>query len=189
MEQKDKLFFRRLFIALIIPEDAKAKLLSFRDAVRLKGKYRWEQKDKIHITINFIGDVETEKIPLIKKVIDEAVIYKPFPCQIIKFGFFFKAEKPKVLFAGLQVDNSLYKIEKFISEKLKNFDILADEKPYKPHITLLKIKERAEEGFIEAFTSYQFEKISFFAKEIVLYESELNQTGSIYKRLKTIYLT
>ncbi len=189
MEQKDKLQYHRLFIALDIPEDAKAKLLSFRDAIQLKSKYRWEQKDKIHLTINFIGDVEEEKILLIKKVVDEAVRYKPFLCNITKFGFFFKSGTPKVLFAGVQVDNSLYKMEKFLSERLKNFDILADTKPYKPHITLLKIKGKAEEGFIDAFTSYQFEKISFLAKEIVLFESKLNQTGSIYKRLKTIYLS
>lgn len=179
----------RLFIALAIPEESKKQLLFYRDTVHLKEKYCWEAKDKIHLTINFIGDVEEGKIPLIKKVIDETASYKPFLCHITKFGFFPKAGKPKVLFAGLQADSFLYKIEKFLSERLKNFDILADTKPYKPHITLLKIKGKTEEGFIEAFTSYQFEKISFLAKEIILYESELNQTGSIYKRLKTIYLS
>jgi len=187
--QTDKLQYRRLFIALEIPEDAKTKLFAFRDAVHLNVKYRWEVKDKIHLTINFIGDVKEEKIPLIKNVIDEVLRFKPFFCQITKFGFFPKTGNPEVLFAVLQVDSFLNKIEKFISERLKNFDILADTKPYKPHITLLKIKGKTEEGFIEAFTSYQFEKISFLAKEIVLYESELNQSGSIYKRLKTIYLS
>jgi len=75
------------------------------------------------------------------------------------------------------------------SKKVNNFDILTDRKPYKPHLTLLKIKGKTEEGFIESITSYKFETISFLAQEIVLYESALNVTGSTYKRLKTIYLS
>jgi len=189
MEQKDKLHPRRLFIALDIPEDAKAKLLLSRDAVQLKGKYRWEAMDKIHLTLNFIGDVEEDKIPLINKVLDETLRFKSFHCKITRFGFFFKSGDPKILYAVLEVDRSIYEIEKFLSERLKNFDILTDRKPYKPHLTLLKIKGKTEEGFIESITSYKFETISFLAQEIVLYESALNITGSTYKRLKTIYLS
>jgi len=179
----------RLFIAFAIPEKSKNELLAYRDAVQLKGKYRWESKEEIHLTLDFIGEVEEVKIPLIIKVLEEMVNIKSVLCHITKFEFFFKSGTPKVLFAGLEVDSSIFKIEKNLSERLKNFDILTDTKPYKPHITLLKIKGQPEEGFIEKFSSSQFEKISFQADEIVLYESKLSQTGSIYKRLKTIYLS
>lgn len=189
MEQKGKTKFHRLFIAVGIPEEIKSKLFSLRDAILLKNKYRWEAKDKIHITLNFIGDTEEEKIPFVMKVLDKSEKFKSFPCGITKFGFFFKSGNPKVLFANLEINGSIYKIEKYLSERLKNFDILTDAKPYKPHITLLKVKGILEEGFIEKFTSAQFEKISFQAREIILYESKLNQTGSIYKSLKTIYLS
>jgi len=189
MEQEDTVQYRRLFIALDIPEDAKDKLFLYRDAVPTKRMYHWEQKEKLHLTISFLGNVEVEKIPLIENILDEVAMFGKFSCFIPNFGFFGFLDKPKALYARVVSDQTLFRIEKYLSECLENLDILTDEKHFKPHVTLMKVKEKFEEGFIEAFTSVQFEKISFLAKEIVLYESELNQTGSIYKKLKTIYLS
>jgi 2'-5' RNA ligase len=93
--QTDKLQYRRLFIALEIPEDAKTKLFSFRDAVHLNEKYRWEVKDKIHLTINFIGDVKEEKIPLIKNVIDEVLRFKLSFARSQNLDFFPRLEIQK----------------------------------------------------------------------------------------------
>jgi len=179
----------RTFIAIPVPDDAKKKLFEIRDSVQLKNKYRWEPDDKIHITLNFIGETQTESIHAIKSILEELTTFKSFPCEFVGFKFFIKRGEPKILFADLHVDNIIFTLEKKISERLKNFNILADTKPYHPHLTLLRIKNDVEEGFIESFTSVQFPKISFKADEIVFYESILLQTGSVYKRLKSIYLS
>ena len=188
MEQQNKTQSRRLFIALVIPEDVKSKLLDLRDSVPLKENYPWEVKDKLHITLCFLGDVAEDKLPSIENLINQLSRFKKIACKINKFGFFGRPNNPNILYAAVNADKKLNFILHFLTKNLGNLDIYTGTPRYKQHVTLLRIKQKLEEGFVESFSDFHFEKISFIASEIVLYESSLLQTGSIYKRLKTIYL-
>ena len=49
----------RLFIALKIPEEIKDKIFGYCfDAIENAVGYKWEAKDKVHLTLKFIGEVK-----------------------------------------------------------------------------------------------------------------------------------
>ncbi len=185
----DKIKYRRLFIALNIPEETKEKLLELRDSIPLKAEYRWEPKEKLHITISFLGNVDEQKIPLIENVLDEVAMFNKFICLVTNFASFGVPGTPRVFYAKLVSDQILFRIEKYFSECLENLDILTDEKQFKPHITLLKGKETVDEEFVKTFSSFRFRTFFFQAAEVALFESVLGPLGSTYKQLKTIYLS
>ncbi len=187
--QTDKTKYRRLFIALNVPDETKEKIIELRDAVQLKKKYRWEPKEKMHVTISFLGNVDERKIPQIETVLDEAAMFNKFICFITNFAFFGVPGTSRVFYAKLVADQILFRLEKYFSECLENLDILTDGKQYKPHITLLKGKESIDEEFVQTFSSNHFKTFFFQATEVVLYESVLEPSGSIYNRLKIIYLS
>jgi len=180
---------RRLFIALEVPDDVKTKLLELKKMVQLKNDYPWEAKDKMHITLCFLGEVDEDQVPSIENFVERFAKQKKIGCKISKFSFFGRPGNPNILYAAVKKDRKHGFLLRRLYNGLNELNIDTGAPRYKLHITLLRIKEKLEEGFVEAFSNFQFEIISFIASEIVLYESTLLQTGSTYKRLKTIYLS
>jgi len=189
MEIENNKKTRRLFIALDVPDDIKTKLIGLKEMVQLKNDYPWEAEDKMHITLSFLGEVDEDLIPSIENLVERFAKYKKIGCRISKFGFFGRPGNPNILYAAVKTDKNFLLLISSLYRKLKELNIFTGAPRYKQHVTLLRIKTKLEEGFVEAFSNFHFENISFIASEIVLYESTLLQTGSIYKRLKTIYLS
>ncbi|MFA6978994.1 MAG: RNA 2',3'-cyclic phosphodiesterase [Ignavibacteriaceae bacterium] len=189
MELENNKITRRLFIALEVPDDVKTKLLELKKMVQLKNHYPWEAKDKLHITLCFLGEVDGDQIPSIENLMERLAKHKKIGCKIPKFSFFGRPGNPNILYAAVKTDKKHMLLLRRLYKGLKELNIDTGAPRYKQHITLLRIKEKLEEGFVEAFSNFQFENISFIASEMVLYESTLLQTGSIYKQLKTIYLS
>ena len=189
METENTKKTRRLFIALDVPEDVKTKLLELKEMVQLKNDYPWEAKDKMHITLCFLGEVDEDQIPSIENLVERLAKQKKIGCKISKFSFFGRPGNPNILYAAVKTDRRFVPLLGSLYRKLKELNIFTGAPRYKQHVTLLRIKTKLEEGFVEAFSNFHFENISFIASEIVLFESTLLQTGSIYKRLKTIYLS
>lgn len=180
---------RRLFIALDVPDDVKTKLLELKETVQLRNDYPWEAKDKLHITLCFLGEVDEDQIPSLENLVERLAKQRKIGCRIPKFSFFGRPGNPNILYAAVNTEKKFRQLQRCLYKGLRELNIDTGAPRYKQHITLLRIKEKLEEGFVEAFSNFHFENISFFASEIVLYESTLLQTGSIYKRLKTIYLS
>jgi 2'-5' RNA ligase len=71
-----------------------------------------------------------------------------------------------------------------LNKRLSKFDIEAEKRKFKGHLTLLRIKERANEDFIKRFKEYKFNLIKFNSNKIALIQSILRTNGSEYKVLK-----
>lgn len=184
----DETIYRRLFIALTPPEEAKEEIIGLRNAIPLNVKPRWEPKEKLHITLCFLGDVEEGKIASLENLLEKLAKRKSSKCRISKFGFFGKPGNPNILYAAVKTTKNHSELITRLYRGLNELNIYTGAPRYKPHITLLRIKEKLEEGFVEAFSNFSFQEISFIASEIVLYESTLSENGSFYKPLKKIYL-
>ena len=180
----------RLFVALIIPDETKNQIRAIRKKIFPdEGKFRWEDNSKIHLTLKFIGEVKEE---LLKPIIEELNFLEHFQkinCSVERFGFFFKTkDEPRILWLGLDLDKSIYSIVDALNQRLLNFSIPIENRKFKAHLTLLRIKEKVEKDFIDKFSNADLPEISFTANEIVLMKSELSSSGSIYKEIKKYYL-
>ena len=175
----------RLFVALKIPEKIKEKVFNHcYVAAENSSGFKWEAKEKVHLTLKFIGDIKEEILPLIIDELEFVIKYSSFACTISKFGFFFRDNKAKILWCNLDTDDSIISLVEELNNRLQKFDIEIERRKFKGHLTLLRIKNRVTENFIKGFKEYLFNPIDFKADEIELIQSVLKPTGSEYKVLK-----
>ena len=179
----------RLFVALLIPENIKEQLLSIcYELVPDDSLYRWVSKDKMHLTLKFVGEVEENLELPISTELDFVKNYRSFDFKISRFGFFFRDKRPKILWAGLQTDETIIKMVRELNKRMEIFNIEPERRKFKSHLTLLRIKSEFNENLINNFNNYQFDNLKFKTNKIALVKSELSQAGAQYTEIKNYEL-
>jgi len=91
----------RIFIAVPVGEAAAAALAGWaQDAFGAAAFRRWTDPRDCHVTLKFLGDVETGRIPAIVRALDAAMGREtPFALNLAGAGTFGLPEAPRVLFA------------------------------------------------------------------------------------------
>ena len=179
----------RLFISLDFPEEVLDKIISIRDEIYPDALLKWESKNKLHLTLKFLGDVEYEKTDSIIKIIEETIkINKNFNLKFKNFGLYFRNNRPRILWLGFSGNQSLFKIVDNLENKLKNIGFPKEKRRFHPHLTLLRLKGRENLDKIYAFRKYRLPNIEFNPKSISLMKSELKPSGSVYTTIKSFEL-
>jgi 2'-5' RNA ligase len=97
-------------------------------------------------------------------------------------GVFRNIADPRVIWAGLESFEKLAELFKIIKEGLKGIGISIEEREFKPHLTLGRVKwlksRSILERLIEQFSKTDFQEVS--VSEVIFYESILQQTGPLY---------
>ncbi len=180
----------RLFIALKFPEEIIDKIIQYRnEAARINNNLdfiKWEKRDKIHLTLKFIGDVEEELNDKIIAALSFIQNENPFELELIKFGFFYKDKKPKILWIGINANDHLNNLVNQIETELASLGIQKEKRKFKPHVTLLRIKNKVDENFINSFENFKLPSLKFYANEISLIKSELLPNASKYAEIKNL---
>jgi 2'-5' RNA ligase len=179
----------RLFVALEIPEDIRLKISEFKkEAVGEYMKANWESSEKIHLTLKFIGEVKDELVNPITASLDFLDQNKKINCRLTRFGFFFRHNVPQILWIGLQVDTILFNIVEQLNSNLAKFGVPVEERKFKPHLTLLRIKRKFPEEWVTKFNNFIIPETEFTADNILLIKSELLPESSRYTVLKKFNL-
>ena len=133
----------RLFIALKIPDDVREKIFSLpKDVVNNYNDHKWEPLDKIHLTLKFIGEVKEDLVRPINESINFVEEFPAYKCSLTKFGFFYRFKEANILWLGLSMDDSIKVLVKRIDENLAQFNIPAEKRDFKPHLTMMRIKRK-----------------------------------------------
>ena len=179
----------RLFVALNIPEEVKKEIVKIRREVYPDDNIlRWERDEKLHLTLKFIGHVKEELVHPIADSLNFIQEYKKFNCSFYKFGFFFKRKEAKILWLGFQIDERIKELADELNKRLNKFSVPVEEREFKAHLTLLRIRQAVDKKFIDKFLNYQLPEKEFTAEEISLFKSQLKPEGSIYTEIKKIKL-
>ncbi|MCZ7610844.1 MAG: RNA 2',3'-cyclic phosphodiesterase [Ignavibacterium sp.] len=178
----------RLFISLNIPDYVINRLLELKNLCSNEEKLKWESREKLHITLKFIGNTHQDKT---NELIDQLKIitdYSVIKCSLEKFDFFYRDAVPSILWAGLKIDESITKVIKHIDEILESLSINSDKKKFEPHITLMRFRKDPGISFVNTFKNFSFEPIIFQANSITLFNSVLEPKGSVYHEMKKYFL-
>ncbi len=175
----------RLFIALLIPDEIKSVIFDHcYTVVENPSEYKWEDPTKVHLTLKFIGEVKESLLPQIINEIEFVNNYSAFDCSISNFGFFFRFSEAKILWCNLDTDDTIISLVDEFNKKLMKLNIESENRKFKGHLSLLRIKRKVNEEFIKSFKDFKFSPVKFVANEIALIQSFLKPTGSEYKILK-----
>lgn len=185
---------KRLFIAVDISADCRDAAARFAASLRHDfptAKVKWEHPDKLHLTLKFLGSVEPSQVAAIRDAIVRVVAdVTPFELTILDAGVFPNPRKPRVLWLGVKAGaKDLSRLAAEIDKNLPKGSFVDDKSGFFPHCTIGRVKgpDSATE-LAGAIRDRRFGPISWMVTEVVIYESTLLPTGSVYKAVERIPL-
>jgi len=149
-------------------------------------KMAWVAPANLHLTLKFLGQVETEAAEAVGDVLARGVAaLKPFEVRAVGVGAFPDEQRPRVLWVGL-VDESgaLKTLQADVERWMEGLGFAREARPFAPHLTLGRVKE-GHGSVAEALQ--QFRDTGFGAstiREVTLYESRLRAKGAEYVVLR-----
>lgn len=178
----------RLFVAVdagVAAARAGALLDELRQrAARLSPRARitWVAPNRLHLTVRFIGHADAPRAAEIQAVMAPPLDTRAFDLGFAGLGAFPRFGKPQVLWAGISAgEGDLRRIEREVTARLATLGIPPEDRPYRPHLTLARIREAA--GLRAATLFAGLEQASLGAtrcEAITLYESRLSSEGPAY---------
>lgn len=184
---------KRIFVALDISEEARKKVSQFIKKSRErfpKARVGWDKPEKLHLTIKFLGEIEEEQLQKLQQAVEKtAREIAPFKLQISGTGVFPSTKQARVLWLGVDGDiESLRELNRILENKGEEHGFVKEKRAFKAHLTIARLKERTSK-LVTAHLSENFELVEFEVSELVIYQSELRPTGSVYSVVSKYDLT
>ncbi len=141
----------------------------------------------MHLTLKFLGDTDIGLVEEIGGAIEEiAAVHPPFTMRLERAGAF-GGKNPRVLWLGFADSEPLTQLQREIDRAMAQFGFPREQRRFHAHLTLCRIKDSRGAGeLVECLKSCGFEPVSFQAKEVIFYKSELKPTGAVYTPLKIV---
>lgn len=192
---------RRLFVALDLAIGVVEELLNIQEEFHAhlgahgelaKTRVRWTHPENIHLTLKFLGDTEDALLSRLSDTISGLVKpLFPFEVEARGVGFFPAPERPRIFWCGFDPQSAevLALLQQAIERDLGELGFAPNDRPFYPHITLGRIKSRANPdftSFAERHKTLSFGKS--YVKDFVLYESLLTPDGPIYQVIERFTL-
>lgn len=182
----------RLFIGVEL--STQTKLLLNNIALDLSNNFRdlkLVQQDNLHLTLKFLGDTQESKLVAIISTLREvAKIFRKFSFTLDAPGCFPKANNATVFWIGVRHGFSeLSELAKEIDIALGNIGFHEENKPFKPHITIARMKKPT--AIHNAFNEIDISEVHgrvVNVTALTIFKSTLSAKGAIYEVIEKISL-
>lgn len=180
---------KRIFVAIDISEDARRMMEKYISELKREFsniKVGWEKAEKLHLTLKFLGDSDEMQIGNLFEIIENICKSNSgLKLRIAKTGAFSASRNARVLWLGVEGDvEKIREINSILENECEKFGFKKNKK-FKPHLTIGRIRELSgSQNLVEKHLENKIEPVEFEVSSIVIYESELQPTGSIYQKLK-----
>lgn len=136
----------RTFIALPIPDAVKAEIERAQDELRRalpKNCARWTKREQFHLTLRFLGNVETVRVPELADAVSAACSGFPaLKLRAERIGYFPDLRFPRVVWVWVHDEaDRLGALQKAVAQATANFAESHAEKDFSGHVTIARTKE------------------------------------------------
>jgi 2'-5' RNA ligase len=187
----------RLFIAVTIDTDIVARLSESIDELRERvanraprARVRWVPADQLHVTVRFIGEASETQARNIATALGPALPLDQFELTFRGLGVFPERGAPRVFWAGIVAGvEHLAAVESDVTKRLDTCGIAPDGRPYRPHVTLARVKDARGlrvRGLFDGIADRAFGMSAVDA--ITLFQSRPSSDGSVYVPLQSTRL-
>jgi 2'-5' RNA ligase len=181
----------RVFCAIWLPDDVREKVAKHIRTLQEEfsgSGITWENPEKLHLTLKFLGEISHERVAALSKATARAVErVPPFEITVDAAGSFQKRSRPFVLWLGINDESGqLSKLHSALEAECNREGFEREVRPYKAHLTIARIR-RAEKALDLArrHESLGFEPASFNVSGVSVVSSELGPRGSRYTVLSS----
>lgn len=175
----------RSFIALEIPKNIQGQIRA--EVNKLKPMIpgvRWVNPENMHLTLKFLGEIDTEHVAKVKAICSQVVpIHTSFILSLSGLGAFPNVHKARVVWTAFAGEvNSLTHLQQHLDKKLAEAGFHPDERPFKPHLTLCRLKnQKLDQKAMNYIRDSKFVSDPFKVGPVVLMRSDLHQSGPVYQ--------
>ena len=187
----------RCFIAIELPDRIKDGLRQLESALRANdpSRARWVDPDGIHLTLKFLGNVETARLQSVTGKMNEAAqTTDPFRLGIQELGAFPNLRRVQVVWVGIKgALERLQALQKALEAGMAEIGFPAENRPFTPHLTLSRLRETATTEQRQALGEFISElkietDLMFEVNSFSLMRSQLTSDGAVYSQLASIDL-
>jgi 2'-5' RNA ligase len=159
-------------------------------ALRLKA--RWVRPQNIHLTLKFLGNIDSGEIEKTgRAMVDAAGDSAPFTLTIGGIGFFPDIKRPRVIWVGFGGEiQVLLNLQRKLEDRLATVGFPKEKRSFKAHLTLGRIRQAVNPNIVDqAIQGYSdLGDLKFTVNWIILFKSDLKPTGAVYSHLKQVEL-
>jgi 2'-5' RNA ligase len=188
----------RAFIAIPLPDSLMRQLTNLQRRLGEQVPHRsvrWVRPEGIHLTLKFLGDIPTDKLPGIKQAL--AAVARNAPASTFtvgEIGCFPNTLRPRVVWVGVQEPaGRLAVLQDAIEEVMVPFGYKPEGRGFKPHLTLGRVGRKARRDDVaqvgEVVAGAEVGQLAEVdADRFELIRSVLKPSGAEYTTLETFVL-
>ncbi|MEE8391078.1 MAG: RNA 2',3'-cyclic phosphodiesterase [Anaerolineae bacterium] len=138
----------RAFIAIPLPHPLLDKMADLQQQLEKQvpsRSVRWVRTESSHLTLKFLGDTLTEKLPDIKQALAAVARHAP-TCTftVEELGCFPNPRRPRVVWVGVKEPTGwLEVLQDAVEETMIHFGYSREKRGFTPHLTLGRVHRRA----------------------------------------------
>ncbi|MFB3109603.1 MAG: RNA 2',3'-cyclic phosphodiesterase [Acidimicrobiia bacterium] len=169
----------RVFVAVPLPTEVRMALADRTSILAIPG--RLVPLENWHLTLRFlgaVGEITYERFLSGLSLIEDV---PSFSIRLGAFGGFPNERKASVMWAGVvEGAEELRRLNEIAEEAAQTAGLEPDDRPYRPHLTLSRIRPPEDIGRLTTETL----DLRWSCHEIVVYESRLSGGGVSYEPLE-----
>ena len=182
----------RLFIAASFPAAILAHLEERVQRLRPRlPSASWVKAESRHLTFAFLGEQPESLIDLVEKNVNAVIGSVPaFEASLRGCGVFPNARQARVGWIGLDPEKPFVDLASAVRSGVKKSGVALDAADFKPHLTLMRIRDRWPPASIELFRKSlaDYESSVFRVEKLTLFSSKLDPKGAIHTPLRELVL-
>jgi 2'-5' RNA ligase len=153
----------------------------------IQADVKWDSLSKFHITLKFLGNVETSKLELLSAELSKAIQpFAPFILEYESLGIFPNIYNPRIVWIGMKHNQVISDLQSAVESICSKCGFPKENRAFHPHITLGRVHgTRNLVHLTDAIKTITFEPIKSLCSEVLLMKSNLLPSGSVYTILKS----
>jgi len=182
----------RAFIAVEISPTTIARItVAIADLKPKLPAVRWVAPANFHLTLKFLGDIETHQVDAIGEALERAITLFP-RCTINAkgLGVFPGQRQPKVLWVGF-IGDELTRLAARVDVALLPLGFTAEPRGFSPHLTIGRWRQfhRSAGDLKQELERWRDRDFgTTIVDRVILFQSELTPAGAVYSQLKVFKL-
>jgi len=178
---------KRIFLGISLPEDIKKRLFRFVEKEYKDLPVKWVRQENFHLTLNFLGYTQEEKIPEICEKIRQATENsKVCDIEFLRVETGPSKKIKRLIWLTGEKNSDLAELKNNLDRSLGT--LLRERKDFVSHITLGRLKKREWENMEEEPAIEKKFQFSVPVSSVELFESKFEKGKRIYYVLESFPL-
>lgn len=182
----------RTFIAIPLSKECQSMLDQLQQGLRqYRAGVRWVAIPSIHLTLQFLGEVDPAIIPrLAESLRDASKSEHELALRLYGLGCFPNPKNPRVIWCGINGDTGgLLRLQKKVETVCAGMGFPPEDRQFLPHLTLGRVKGKSNlQPLLDCIKIGSDLECDLKVNHYNVYRSVLKPEGAVYTVLETIAL-